>query len=227
MFLSNVVNPKYCDWRANDFPPPSDFQHCHWSVFPDFFSTWFFDLLTQEVDRLTVSTKRRDLRMQESGNTARHMRTLGSADISKLSSLIPLLYGDRNLIELLSYVAGESLLIPPDVNERFVLNCLTEVGDVHGAHVDSYSYAFNVLIRGPSPDDGGVVYVCDSAAENMNQPLTALLLKPGDAYFLYSKTPHFVSALTRNDSPRILLNFAYRSVDDRAVASYSSQSLYN
>ncbi len=196
-------------------------------VFEDFFESWAFSLIAGEGERLAAQAVRRDLFIEESSSW-RHMTTLGSKALRRLSSIVPYLYGSPDLADFLSGVAGERVLPVPDDNEQFVLNCLERRGDHHGAHLDTYSFAFNIILETPPPGAGGVVTITDTRNQN---PATgfagkSIPLRPGDAYFMRTNMAvHGVSPLAA-DCRRLMLNFAYRAQTDAEETSYSSSKLY-
>lgn len=196
-------------------------------VFENFFENWAFDLIAVEGKRLAAQATRRDIFLEES-KSWRHMATLGSEALRGLSSIVPYLYGSQDLMEFLSGVADERILPVPDENEQFVLNCLERRGDYHGAHIDTYSFAFNIIIETPPPDAGGVLRI---ARANDQDPAImpierSIPLRVGDAYLMRTNAAvHAVSPLAA-DCRRLIFNFAYRSELDTAEVSYSSSKLY-
>ena len=168
--------------------------------------------------------------MPESGYTRRKMATIGSVRLRELSTLVPMLYSDVNLLSILSDIAGESVLPVPDLNEQFVLNCLTGAGDTHGGHVDTYLFALNIIIEAPPFSEGGMARLVINSLEiedYVGGYGAALLLRPGDAYFAKAGAcVHGVDPLL-GARRRVGLNFAYRAVTETATASYSSDRLYS
>jgi hypothetical protein len=196
-------------------------------VFEDFFETWAFDLIADEGERLAAQAVRRDVFIEES-KSWRHMTTLGSQALRRLSSIVPYLYTSQDLADFLSGVAGERVLPVPDANEQFVLNCLERCGDYHGAHLDTYSFAFNIILQTPPPGAGGVVTLSGARDRDPAASFTArsIPLRAGDAYFMRTNMAvHGVSPLAA-DCRRLMFNFAYRSQADIEETSYSSSKLY-
>lgn len=198
--------------------------------FPAFFLPESFIVLRSEVDRLRSLAIRRDLKMKGSGHTPRKMSTLGGHVVKEYSSLVPELYHDPRLLAFLRGVAGEPVLGVPDEIENHVLNCLHQTGDIHGGHVDSYAFAFNVSIDGTVPEDGGALeYVPGSVAlEDLEGPsVRRVWHEPGDCYFLRTdQAVHRVSPLLRPEARRTILNFAYANPATLHVESYSTSALY-
>jgi len=108
------------------------------------------ELLRAEGDRLVRAATRRDLSIANPTIRFRRMHTIGTTKLTSLTSLIPLIYFDPDLGEFLSGIAEEDLLIVPDENERYVVNALLHEGDRHGAHIDDYAFALNIITECPS-----------------------------------------------------------------------------
>jgi hypothetical protein len=196
-------------------------------VLENFFALWAFDILDGEARRLADQAIRRDVFMEESGSW-RHMATLGSNALRRLSTIVPYMYQSEDLMSFLSGIANEPVLPVPDENEQFVLNCLSRTGDHHGAHLDTYSFAFNIIMQTPPANAGGVVKIVGlrDRTEPGKCPEREVRLRAGDAYFMRTNVAvHAVSPLMV-DCPRTIFNFAYRSAVDMAETSYSSSKLY-
>lgn len=197
--------------------------------FPGFFRKDGFELLRLEVDRLSQLSIRRDFQMQGSGGTHRHMSTLGGHTVAEYSSIIPGLYNDRDLLAFLSGVAGEDVLVVPDPVENHVLNILHQVGDIHGGHVDTYAFAFNIFIEGPPEDAGGALEFAPGKLEleDLDGPdVRRLWHDAGDCYFLKTdEAVHRVTPLTR-PARRTIINMAFANRATVDLASYSTSMLY-
>lgn len=195
----------------------------------DFFKPEGFALLRQEVERLSRIAIRRDLKIADSGGSHRKMSTLGGDEVARLSSLIPALYHDPGLLAFLSGIAGEPVLVVPDPVENHVLNILHQIGDIHGGHVDTYAFAFNLFIEAPEEGGGGALeYVPRSTRlEDLGGPKArSLTHAPGDCYLLKTdEVAHRVTPLTR-PGRRTIVNLAYANPATVDLASYSSSQLY-
>lgn len=198
--------------------------------FPAFFQEQSFDMLRSEVDRLRRLAIRRDLKMEGSGNTLRKMSTLGGHVVGEYSTLVPDFYHDDQLLEFLRGVAGEPVLGVPDPVENHVLNCLHQTGDIHGGHVDTYAFAFNISIDGTTPEDGGALEFVPGSVELEDLEGSSVQRawhEPGDCYFLRTdQAVHRVSSLLRPEARRTILNFAYANPATLDLESYSTSSLY-
>jgi hypothetical protein len=158
------------------------------------------------------------------------MSTIGGILLSDNSSLIPMIYNDPELLKYLSALAGEEVLPVPDKNENHVVNILHKDGDLHGAHIDTYAYAFNIVIESPPAETGGgeleVYFGCQAVADIENEPATTFHFEPGDAYFLKTDASvHSVRPLAGNHT-RVVLNLAYANNATKNKISYSSSQLY-
>lgn len=80
--------------------------------------------LGDEARRLEADAVRRDFRMPCMNDSPRHMTTLGGQQIGQASPVITRLYGDRELMGLLSAVLDEQVVAVHDPVVRHVLNVL-------------------------------------------------------------------------------------------------------
>lgn len=197
--------------------------------FPSFFTPKGFALLSDEVERLRRLSIRRDLQMEGSEGSPRKMSTLGGHVIGEYSTIVPQLYNDADLLAFLGGVAGEEVLVVPDPVENFVLNVLHKPGDIHGGHIDTYAFAFNIFIEGPPEDAGGALeFVPDSdQLEDLDGPkVRRVWHRPNDCYLLKTdEVPHRVAPLTR-EVRRTIINMAFANHATVDLASYSSSVLY-
>ncbi|HZS19353.1 MAG TPA: hypothetical protein VFA63_00005 [Pseudonocardiaceae bacterium] len=199
-------------------------------ILPGFVPPEGLAALRVEISRIRSRANRRDIQMAESEGTWRRMSTIGGRVVSASSALIPAIYHDPQLLNFLSVLAGEKVSTVPDPNENHVINILHESGDLHGAHIDTYAYAFNIVVEAPPPDTGGgqleVYFNVKSVAESKKIRPEIFALRPGDAYFLKTDTNlHRVRPITGNRL-RIVLNLAYANDETKNLASYSSSQLY-
>lgn len=198
-------------------------------TFRPFLSVDGLSLLQAEVHRVALHAKRYDMRMRESAETWRRMSTVGGELVSATSSLIPRIYNDPDLLAFLSGIAGEEVLPVPDTNENHVINILHRDSDVHGGHVDTYAYAFNLILHTPPGGKGGEVEICFGSLNPLDlatPSATTLEFAPGDAYFLKTDSHvHGVRPVAGNYK-RIGINLAYANRATIQLASYSSSQLY-
>jgi hypothetical protein len=224
-----VDQDRYPLTTAGGEPYCEAFKQDKYVRFPGFFKPETFALLSAEVERLRKLLIRRDLMMEGSNGTARKMSTLGGHVVAEYSTLVPLLYNDPDLLAFLGGVAGEDVLVVPDPIENVVLNVLHRPGDVHGGHIDTYAFAFNVFIEGPPEDAGGALEFVPSSTDpaDLEGPdVRRVWHQANDCYFLKTdEAPHRVAPLTR-DAQRTIINMAFANHATLNLASYSSSSLY-
>jgi hypothetical protein len=205
------------------------FERDKYVRFPGFFTPDAFALLADEVERLRRLAIRRDLQMEGSGGSPRKMSTLGGHVIAEYSTIVPQLYSDPGLLTFLGGVAGEEVLEVPDPVENFVLNVLHQPGDIHGGHIDTYAFAFNIFIEGPPEDAGGALEFVpgsDQLDDLQGPKVRRVWHQPNDCYLLKTdEAPHRVSPLTR-EMRRTIVNMAFANHATVDLASYSSSVLY-
>ena len=196
---------------------------------PSFYRPEAFALLCDEVERLRLSATRRDLQMAETDNTPRRMYTVGGDKVVEYSTIIPSLYRDERLLAFLSGVAGEEVFEVPDPVENHNVNVLDQVGDVHGGHVDTYAFSFNVLMEAVPEGSGGALQFVpgSTSVEDLEGPGARSVHHPvGHCYFLKTDgAVHRVSPLTR-PGRRVVLNMAYANPATVNLRSYSTGALY-
>ncbi|MFH8487821.1 HalD/BesD family halogenase [Streptomyces longisporoflavus] len=188
-------------------------------------------VLDSEVKRLGKLAVRRDFAMECMDRSPRHMTTLGGHAIARESELIPQLYRDEHLLDLLGRIADLQAVPVSDPLERHVINSLHEQGDTHGAHTDDYPLALVLFTEAPAdPADGGLLEYAPRAGD-----LNALRSdaarrahhRPGDGYLLRSDTTaHRVTPLRRAGLRRTVLNFAYTTPDRQQAVTRSASQLY-
>jgi hypothetical protein len=174
--------------------------------------------------------KRRDLLMPESESTPRKMSTLSGKDIKQMSSIIPMLYFDEEIHRFLSAIVCETVYPVPDDVENYVCNFLHQDGDTHGGHIDTYPFAFNIMIEAPAEGSGGILELVkgSNVIKDLDDvtKVTSLYIPSGDCYLLRTDTTvHRVSPLI-NGGRRTIINFAYTNAVCLDLISYSSSLLY-
>jgi hypothetical protein len=197
--------------------------------FGGFFTAAAFALLADEVGRLRRLAIRRDLQMEGSDGSPRKMSTLGGHVIAEYSTIVPQLYQDVDLLAFLGGVAGEEVLVVPDPVENFVLNVLHRPADIHGGHIDTYAFAFNLFIEGPPEDAGGALEFVpgsDRLSDLEGPQVRRVWHRPNDCYLLKTdEAPHRVAPLKR-EIRRTIVNMAFANRATVDLASYSSSVLY-
>ncbi|MBI3898849.1 MAG: hypothetical protein HY308_11195 [Gammaproteobacteria bacterium] len=202
----------------------------HYVKLPGFMKSIGFELLQKEIQRLRDLAIRRDFEMECMNDSPRNMRTLSGDSIQELSTIIPLLYANEELLRFLSFLTNQEVLPLSDL-DRFVLNDLHKMGDTFGAHYDDYPISLALIFEAPPPEHGGEVELVansNSLADLHGPNVTRVSLVPGDAYLLKSDTTaHRVAPLKAASAKRTGLNFAYTVKDyiPRATTP-SAQLLY-
>ncbi|MGV9879646.1 HalD/BesD family halogenase [Streptomyces sp. NPDC003006] len=188
-------------------------------------------VLDSEVRRLGKLAVRRDFSMECMDRSPRHMTTLGGNAIARDSELIPQLYRDEHLLDLLSRIAGLQAVPVSDPLERHVINSLHQQGDTHGAHTDDYPLALVLFTEAAAdPAHGGLLeYAPHTVNLNILRTDAARLAhhRPGDGYLLRSDTTaHRVTPLRRPGLRRTVLNFAYTTPERQQAVTHSASLLY-
>ncbi|MFH8411320.1 hypothetical protein ACH4FX_42170 [Streptomyces sp. NPDC018019] len=188
-------------------------------------------VIDSEVRRLGKLAVRRDFSMECTDRSPRHMTTLGGHAIAQDSELIPQLYHDEHLLDLLGRLADVQVVPVSDPLERHVINSLHQQGDTHGAHTDDYPLALVLFIEAPAdPTHGGLLeyapYAIDLSVLQTNAARRAHH-RPGDGYLLRSDTTaHRVAPLRRPGLRRTVLNFAYTTPGRQRAVTPSASLLY-
>ncbi len=167
-----------------------------------------------------------DFEFAITGNTPRHMTTVGQPVIKERGPLIHATYFSPVVKEFLSRVSGESLSTCPYPGEHYVISRLTRSGDTHGWHWDDYSYGFVLVLEAPGYRDGGFVQAVPHTAWDKDDPdINGALLKScvrsyalgaGDAYVIKTDTTmHRVFPISGNGR-RTIVNMTFASASDLA-----------
>jgi hypothetical protein len=186
-----------------------------------------FQALQAEVYALMPFAVRRDLRMPESGYTARSMSTIGGHFVRKYAPLLRHMYSSENIRSELSRVTETEVFLAPDPIEDVVVNILHLTGDVHGAHVDTYAYALSICIDAPC-FGGELEFVQggESTHDLLCQSVNRIKLQSGDCYLMGSRSGvHRVAPLTGPER-RTVVTMAYADSATRFAHSYSTSVLY-
>lgn len=166
---------------------------------------------------------RRDLKFKETGNTPRKMRNVRRAEIAAHNGVIPRVYADQGIQDVLSAIAGEDVLECPYEPEQFLITRLEQGGDTHGWHWDDYRYALVWVIESPPVRHGGYVQCVPGTTWDKRNPaidevivanpIYSLALGPGDLYFIRTDTTmHRVAPLV--EGRRTIINMGYASPSD-------------
>jgi hypothetical protein len=183
-------------------------------ILPGFLEGEGFAPFREAVRRISGDARRRDLIMESTGGTPRHMSTMCDEHIDELTPLVTEMYSDTLLLELLSGIVGEQVLTLPQGTEEdlYVLNYLHQPGDTHGGHFDDYPFSLVIILTCPEEAQGGYVQLCQDAqsVQDLEGPRARrVVLRPGDAYLLRGNTTaHSVAPIVAG-TERIALSLAY------------------
>jgi hypothetical protein len=166
----------------------------------------------------------RDLVLQITDNTPRHMKTVGQPVIKEHGRLIDSLYFSDTVKGFLGGLAGEEVFTCPYAGEHYVISQMGRSGDTHGWHWDDYTYGFILVLEAPHYKDGGFVQGVPNTSWNKEDPdVHGALLKSrvhsyafeaGDAYFVKTDTTmHRVHAI-RGVARRTIVNMTWVSAED-------------
>lgn len=184
------------------------------------------EMLTKEVLRLVPFMKRRCVIIEHKSISAlRKMSTIGARDIRRHSSVIQSLYFCPWLRRMLELAINEPIFPIPDTNEDFVINRLTEPGDLHGAHVDTYEFSLILLVEMPKLGGGKLKYYRLGPTKDPGE-IKSPELHVGDSYlFRADRNVHWVDPIQRAEA-RTVLNFTFTSSDCPSELSFSSSAIY-
>ncbi len=169
----------------------------------------------------------KDLLMEETQNTPRHMRTVGQHRLAQESSLIPSIYESDIFRGFLIAIAGQELFKAPWLPEQYILSHLYREGDTHGWHWDDYTFASVIYIKSPSIDQGGFVQTCANGHWDkknpkvyqtlLNSPINTYRCEAGDAYLLRAKDYLHRVTPVQNGGERLIVNMTWASEFDLAT----------
>jgi hypothetical protein len=199
-----------------------------------------FAQITDEVTGLLSEHARRiDIQIRETGGSPRKMHTVGAAQISRDSALIPAIYNSVSLKNVLGQIADAEVLPCPWEGEKYVIIRQDQQGDTHGWHWGDFSFTVIWIIEAPSPEVGGMLQCIPHTNWDKQNPRVHdyLLANPirtyanatGDLYFLRSDTTlHRTTPLT-SDTTRIILNTCWASEADakRAVSHETMNAMFS
>ncbi len=178
----------------------------------------------RKVEPLVV---RRDVTIKHEVTSKRIMGTASALQIDNMTREIFELYTLDVFVQFMAEITGTDICLLNDNLERYVFNFLSHKGDMHGLHVDSFSYSCSLVIYAPSTNSGGVLQVAKNYTCFDKDKVASIIAEPGDLIVLSSsKFPHRVSPLKQN-SQRVVLNMAFTTEATKNHLSYSRESLYS
>lgn len=192
-----------------------------------------------EAERLLRAfSVRQDLKLPTTGNSPRKMITVRRTYINAHGNIIPSLYRSRVLMNFLSRITGEPVVLCPFDDEQFVISCLQEPDDTHGWHWDDYSFGLVWIIESPPVEMGGFIQCVPNTQWDkqdprlhevfVNNPIRSYDMASGDLYFLRSDTTlHRVYPL-QGPTRRVIVNMAWASISDldRSVTHETTDVIY-
>jgi hypothetical protein len=176
------------------------------------------------MDRFGVA---RDLVLEITDGTPRHMTTVGQPVIKEHGRLIHSMYFAPAMAEFISAVVGEQVFTCPYAGEHYVISRLGRSGDTHGWHWDDYTYGFVLILEAPSYREGGFVQAVphtsgwdksdpDVYGALLSSVVRSYAFEPGDAYVIKTNTTmHRVHAI-RGEGRRTIVNTTWASAEDLA-----------
>lgn len=179
---------------------------------------------TEVLELLAQNSERRDLFLQTTGGTPRHMSVVRSELIAETTGVITALYHHVPLRTVLGQIAGERVHSCPSADEEFLITQQHRKGDTHGWHWGDFSFALIWIIDTPPLEVGGMLqcvphttwnkedprihsYLCDN-------PIATYGFAPGDLYFLRTDTTLHRTVPLSSDATRIILNMTWAAEKD-------------
>ncbi|MET9350916.1 HalD/BesD family halogenase [Streptomyces termitum] len=170
----------------------------------------------------------RDLVLEITDGTPRHMRTVGQPVIKEHGPLIDAFYFSAATKDFMSEVVGEEVFTCPYAGEHYVISRLDRSGDTHGWHWDDYTYGFILVLEAPDYRDGGFVQgVPHTSWDKENPDVYGALLNSrvhsyhmaaGDAYIVKTDTTMHRVHPIRGEARRTIVNMTWVSAEDLTVA---------
>jgi len=187
------------------------------------------DLIRGEVlELLDGNSERRDLYLQTTGGTPRHMSVVRSETIAKTNGFITGLYRSERLRSVLGAIAGEPLHGCPSEDEEFLITRQERKGDTHGWHWGDFSFALIWIVETPPIDVGGMLQCVPHTAWDKQDPrihqylcdnnIATYGFTTGDLYFLRTDTTLHRTVPLSQDAVRIILNMTWAAAKDLAAA---------
>lgn len=236
-FLSgNVVNNIY----GNKFlieELRKTFSSRNYIKLPSLLTKETLAIVSDEVGRLYQNFNRRDFVMG-GYKTPRNMKVISGNEILRHSMILPLLYANHDLRDLISDLVGKRIFGVNHKYEFMVGNYQEKIGDSHGWHLDDPRYALIIVIDSPAANHGGELelianwkqFCLERSFDYVEDTINGVELAkrvgileshhhaPGDSYLLYaSEALHRVAPIESKSQRRLILNMAY---DDRKTIEF-------
>lgn len=210
----NIEQHEYAEWRKS-------FMTTGVVIFDNILLDGSFKAIKEETERMLDFAKRKDLVLQSTITSERKMSTVGGRLLKANSPLLHGLYQSSEVNSFLKSLTNEDVYPVPDENEDIVINCLHKKTDVHGRHIDTYAFAFNLMISAPPVGAGGELAIYSGAK------MQSYHIMEGSFYLIRTdKYEHEVLSLTA-EAERLVVNMSYSNEDNKDLLSYSSDILYS
>lgn len=193
------------------------------------------------ISLINKSGTKRNLSVQESGDTPRSYTSVGRDKVKENSLSIPNMYSSQELHSFLSYVAGEQVNPVPYTPEEYIINHQSDVNDTHGFHWDDYTFAFVMCIEEPDPLAlarleyiPGVKWDKTNPKQSLSNALrdntvNSFHLREGDCYLMRSNTTlHRITSLCKATRRTVLImTFASDGdLKDDTITHSSMEEIY-
>jgi len=230
MEIETQINTIYNEHDIWDFS--HTFRRQGFVKIPDVVSAQLKSRIHQEAHQLlNEHAERRDITLATTNHTPRYLSVVHSEMVSKYGHLIRTCAENPLLMDFLSKIAGEPLLLDVKPDEKFVITKQEFKGDTHGWHWGDYAFALIWLIEVPPLDCGGMLQCIPHTSWDksnpriheylVKNPIQTYGFETGDVYFLRADTTlHRTVPLTQNVT-RIMLNMtwaAQRDIDKNSLA---------
>jgi hypothetical protein len=183
-------------------------------------------VVMQEVrELLSKHAKRRDMLIESTGNTPRHLSNVPKEVIAKHGVAIPTVYRSNYIVRLIEKIVREDIIPVPWHWDEFIINRQHKAGDTHGWHWGDYPYTIVWVVQAAPINTGGLLECVPHTYWNKHGPRVEELLvenkidsyfhESGDVYLLKADTTlHRVKPLTQ-DITRIILNTTWERAKDK------------
>lgn len=183
--------------------------------------------LQKEVRELIAAHEKRiDVHLPETSDSPRYMSTVSAGAIAEEGKLIPAVYQSKTLRDMLSRIAGETVIDCPWDGEKYAILHQHKKGDTHGWHWGDFSFAIVWLIEAPDLKYGGALQCVPHTDWDKSNPrvMDYLLANPirtygnitRDLYFFRTDTTLHRTIPLTEDKTRIILNTTFASERDLA-----------
>lgn len=204
------------------------FRQEHVVSLPGFVPPALFEPLRQEAFGIVAEHGVvRDLVLDITDGTPRHMTTVGQPLIKEHGPLVHHTYFSPVVKQFLTQIIGEEVFTCPYPGEHYVISRLARSGDTHGWHWDDYSYGFVIILEAPDYRDGGFVQAVPHTSWDKSNPdvhgallssqVRSYAFKAGDAYVIKTDTTMHRVYPIRGAGQRTIINMTWVNAADLAT----------